>query len=361
MTDESRKRERPLSEEVRANERQNHPESSANNLGRGQLEDEQRYRTLLSDVLDASPVGIIILDNQFRVMWVNRALERFFGFRREELVGRDKRVLVGDRIKHIFADSDAFADRLLSIYQKSPCIESFECRILPDGDREERWLEHWSQPIRGGLYDGGRTEHYYDVTARKRTADELKFQKVYLERLIESAPEGIAVLDPSDRVVRVNRGFTELFGYGPEEARGRPINDLVAPPHLLDEAQRFSGIAMGGGTVKAESVRRRADGTLVDVAILGTPILGDHGPSGIFAIYQDITDRKKAEEERQSSEEKMRLIIEASPIGIRCRWRTRKTRRSRRSEIRRCRQGRAVRPFCSSTTRHRLRGSQSRS
>jgi PAS domain S-box-containing protein len=317
MKDESKKREHRLSEEVNVNERQSHSETSTNNLGPGQLEDEQRCGTLLGDALDASPVGIIILDNRFVVTRVNRAFERFFGLRWEDLVGRDTRLLLADRIKQILDAPELFAERVLAAYRENSCVENFECRVLAEGEREERWLEYWSRPIRGGLYDGGRIEHYYDITARKRAADELKVQKAYLERLIESAPEGIAVLDPGDRVVRVNRGFTELFGYGPEEAKGRPINDLVAPPHLLDEAQRFSEIAMGGGTVKAESVRRRADGTLVRVAILGTPILGDHGPSGIYAIYQDITDRKKAEEERRNFDEKMRLIIEASPIGIR--------------------------------------------
>ena len=317
MKDESKKGEHLLSEQNRLDERESDLEGSATRLGQKALEHEQRYHALLGDVLDASPVGIIILDNRFRVTWVNRALERFFGVRREELVGRDKRVLIADRIKHIFAEPDTFANRLLDAYRGNSFVEGFECRVLPDGDREERWLEHWNQPIRTGLYDGGRIEYYYDITARKRAADELKVQKAYLEKLIESAPEAIAVLDPSDRVVKINRGFTELFGYGAEEARGRPINDLVAPPHLLEEAERFSNIAMGGDTVKAESVRRRADGALVHVAVLGTPILGDDGPSGIYAIYQDIIDRKKAEEERRSSEQKMRVIIEASPIGIR--------------------------------------------
>ena len=285
--------------------------------GQREEESQEQYRTLLGDVLDSSPVGVIILDPQLRVVWVNRALERYFGLRREELIGRDKRLLIRERIKRIFAEPETFADRVLATYRDNSFVEQFECRVLPEGRREERWLEHWSQPIRTGVYCGGRVECYYDITARKGAMDELRVQTAYLEKLIESAPEAIAVLDSSDRVVKINRGFTELFGYGPKEARGRLINDLVAPPHLLDEAQRCSDIAMAGGTVKAESVRRRADGTLVHVAILGTPISGDHGPSGIYAIYQDITDRKKAEAERRSSEDKMRLIIEASPIGIR--------------------------------------------
>ena len=47
-------------------------------------------------------------------------------------------------------------------------MEKFECHVLPGGGREERWLEHWSQPIRSGRYAGGRIEHYYDITARKQ-------------------------------------------------------------------------------------------------------------------------------------------------------------------------------------------------
>jgi hypothetical protein len=44
--------------------------------------------------------------------------------------------------------------------------------VLPDSDREERWLQHWSQPIRNGLYAGGRIEHYTDISERKQAEEE---------------------------------------------------------------------------------------------------------------------------------------------------------------------------------------------
>lgn len=62
------------------------------------LESEQRYRSLTDDVLDSSAVGIFILDAAFRVVWVNSALERYFGLRRNDVIGRDKRQLIRKRI-----------------------------------------------------------------------------------------------------------------------------------------------------------------------------------------------------------------------------------------------------------------------
>ena len=52
---------------------------------------EQRYRSLTDDILDISKVGIFILDDSFKVVWLNEALERYFGLRRKEVIGKDKR------------------------------------------------------------------------------------------------------------------------------------------------------------------------------------------------------------------------------------------------------------------------------
>jgi PAS domain S-box-containing protein len=136
-------------------------------------ESEERYRSLTDDVLDSSAVGIFILDSDFRIVWVNRALERFFNLRKDEVIGKDKRHLVRERIKHIFEEPEGFAEKVLATYDNNTYVENFECHVLPDGEREERWLEHWSQPVRSGLYAGGRIEHYTDVTERKRTEEQL--------------------------------------------------------------------------------------------------------------------------------------------------------------------------------------------
>ena len=63
---------------------------------------EERYRSLTDDVLDSSKVGLFNLDKKFKIVWVNQALERYFGLRREEIIGKDKRQLIRNQIKDFY-------------------------------------------------------------------------------------------------------------------------------------------------------------------------------------------------------------------------------------------------------------------
>ncbi|ADE16556.1 PAS sensor protein [Nitrosococcus halophilus Nc 4] len=137
-------------------------------------ESEARYRSLSDDILDTSRVGVFILDAEFRVVWVNQAIADYFGLPRKTLQGANKRQLIQEQLKDCFEQPEDFAKTVLATYTDNSYIEQFECHLLPNGERQERWLEHWSQPIGSGLYAGGRIEHYYDITERKRVEFELR-------------------------------------------------------------------------------------------------------------------------------------------------------------------------------------------
>src|SRR5438477_12868937 len=70
----------------------------------------------------------------------------------------------------------------------------------------------------------------------RRAATSHEQGRIYLDQLVEHSPEAIVLVDPEDRVQRINKEFTRLFGYSSDEALGRYINDLIAPPDLRDEA-----------------------------------------------------------------------------------------------------------------------------
>src|SRR5437879_1566846 len=80
--------------------------------------------------------------------------------------------------------------------------------------------------------------------------------------LFEQAPEAVAVLTTDDRIVRVNKEFTRMFGYEPDEVLQRPINDLIVPEAQLGGARAYTRLLQQGGRVEVETVRRCKDGKI---------------------------------------------------------------------------------------------------
>jgi diguanylate cyclase (GGDEF)-like protein/PAS domain S-box-containing protein len=136
-----------------------------------------------------------------------------------------------------------------------------------------------------------------DITDRKTLYDALQKQNVYFASLFESAPEAIAILDEHDHIVRINGQFTALFGYSDEEALGKDINALIVPEELAEEGQTLCTKVAGGEGIRAESLRRHKDGHDFWVSISATRFIAGDEPGKVYAMYQDISARKRAEED----------------------------------------------------------------
>ncbi len=146
----------------------------------------------------------------------------------------------------------------------------------------------------------------------RKTERDLRLQRVHLDELFETSPEAIVLLDVEERVVRGNSEFMRTFGYRAEEIVGRPINELIVPPDRLDEAERVTRSVTSGRPVSLETVRRRSDGTRIDVSILGKPVNLDDSPVAIYLVYRDVTEHRRAERELKESEERYRQMFEGN-------------------------------------------------
>ena len=136
-----------------------------------------------------------------------------------------------------------------------------------------------------------------DITDRKTLYDALQKQNVYFASLFESAPEAIAILDEHDHIVRINGQFTALFGYTEQEALGKDINALIVPEELAEEGATLCTKVAGGEGIRAESLRRQKDGHTFWVSISATRFIAGDEPGKVYAMYQDISARKRAEED----------------------------------------------------------------
>ena len=90
------------------------------------------------------------------------------------------------------------------------------------------------------------------------SVNRVKRQKALLNELFEQAPEAVALMSVGNRVIRINREFTKVFGYAPREAVGRILDDLIVPEELRDEAQVYAKIVAHGRRVDAARVCLRA-------------------------------------------------------------------------------------------------------
>jgi PAS domain S-box-containing protein len=125
--------------------------------------------------------------------------------------------------------------------------------------------------------------------------DRLQERGALLDGLFEQAPQAIALLNVEGRVVRVNREFTQVFDFTPQETVGRRLSELIVPDELRDESQRYAELVSHGQRVDADTIRQRKDGSRLHVVFVTVPISVPGGQIAACATYRDITQRKAAE------------------------------------------------------------------
>jgi PAS domain S-box-containing protein len=256
-------------------------------------------KTYLERLFNSAPEAIVLHGNNDLILDVNDEFIKIFGYSREEAIGKPINDLLASK------DFEQEANRISENVIRGEKIDLESKRKRKDGSLID--VSILGAPIIHEDKQIGDYAIYRDITERKRSEEEIHIQKTYLEILFNSAPEAIVWHDNNDIVLNVNDEFTKTFGYSREETIGKPINDLVAPPDLLDEATLLSKKVVHGDRVEIETKRKRKDGKFIDVSILGAPIIHEGRQMGVYAIYRDISERKKAEETRVRFREETRM------------------------------------------------------
>ena len=125
-------------------------------------------------------------------------------------------------------------------------------------------------------------------------------QREYFEALVSNSPVAIVSLDRDFKILTCNPAFETLFGYGRDEVVGRDLDGLITTEATRREAQDYTERAMRQ-PIHGIGRRRRKDGSLVDVEVLGVPVLAAGSRVGLMALYHDITELLQARRQAEAA------------------------------------------------------------
>jgi two-component system cell cycle sensor histidine kinase/response regulator CckA len=150
----------------------------------------------------------------------------------------------------------------------------------------------------------------------KRTEDSIKASYDELNQIFNSAAPGIRVVDKDFNLVRVNDTFWNLSGISPDEGVGKKCYEVLSGPRCHTLNCPLVRILSGEKCVECDVEMTRDDGAKIHCCIAATPFVGSNGtPIGIIETINDITDRKRIEEEEKRRATQMQHVHRMESIG----------------------------------------------
>jgi PAS domain S-box-containing protein len=154
---------------------------------------------------------------------------------------------------------------------------------------------------------------FVDITARKQ--EEMASHR--LAAIVESSDDAIIGKDLNGIVTSWNKGAESIFGYRAVEMVGTSIMRVIPGDRQGEERDILGAVTRGEGIVHLETLRRTKDGRLIDVSLTTSPIRDAAGTViGASKVARDITQRRRAEEARRTSDARYRTLFEYAPDGI---------------------------------------------
>ncbi len=251
------------------------------------MESEARFRGLVGNIPGA--VFRCRIDSDWTMEFLSDAIEELVGYPSSDFI--DNRVRTFASVVH--PDDRARLEADVSASVEDARAYTTDYRVL-HRDGSTRYVIERGQAVTAGdgrmCLDGA----IFDVTEHR----EVENERLKLAAIVESSDDAIISAQLDGVVTSWNKGAEVLFGYVSKEMVGRSIS-ILAPQGQESEPLENVASVVEAGEGRYEASRRRKDGTLVDVSLTVSAVRNPAGEVvAVAAIAQDITDRKRVEQER---------------------------------------------------------------
>ncbi len=266
-------------------------------------------------IAEGAPEGLIAVDGEGRIVFINARAEAMFGHARGEVIGQPIELLVPDRIK-------ASHPAIRAAFTRQPevlAVPPEKGLVGRRRDGTEFPIDLSLSPVRTSLgtfivadVRAAPTRHAAEATLRQSkedlrvTRDEATRAQRELERsaeqyrnLFEEASDAIFIADANGRYCDVNPAACAMLGYTREELLAMRIADVVPPDELVRLTRAREDLRVPGRTHLAEWMLRRKDGSLVSVEVSAKVLLDGREQ----AFVRDVGARRRADAALKASEE----------------------------------------------------------
>ena len=281
----------------------------AENIG---LVEMLELTSLQATALATAASAVVITDGYGIIQWVNPAFTELTGYTPEEAIGNSPRILRSGVHDATFYKKFWKTIKAGKVWRGEFTNRRKDGRLYYD--------EHTITPVVGP--DGAITHFVaimHDLTDRKAADEALRQSEERSRSLVSSANDAIISADGEGTIIAWNKGANAIFGYTEEEALGQPLQILI-PEGLRDAHQaglaRFQATGEGtilGQVVTLTALRKGGEEFPVEFTLSSW---GSGDSVHFSAIIRDITDRRRAEQALQESEERLRQVFEYATQGF---------------------------------------------
>ncbi len=269
-------------------------------MPRTRLESFSNTEEMMYLAVEASPSGMVMMDQDGKIVMVNSMTEKLFGYSRQELIGSPLEMLVPERFRHQHPE-----------YRQTYIGES-KTRLMGHG-RDLYGLHKNGQefPVEVGL-NPIETEHGIFVLAAIVDITDRKYAEEMIRLAVEASPNGMIMTNHQGAIVMVNTATETLFGYSREELIGQSIDILIPESHRAHHPELKknylkypSARAMGHGR---DLYGLHKDGKEFPVEVGLNPTQTPQGFM-VLASMIDITERKYQEKQLKAALKEKDLLL----------------------------------------------------
>jgi PAS domain S-box-containing protein len=249
----------------------------------------QRERDRLRTLIDNLPDIIFIKDSEYRLVTVNQAYVRQFGFDSEQQVlGKTDFEFCPADLAQVYREDDRRV-----ILHNETLINREEPIVAPDGTRH--WILTTKVPLRDATGEVlGLVGICHDITKRKQTEEALQESEWLYHSLVDNLPVYFVRKDREGRVVYANAALCELLQRPLDDVLGKTDLDFF-PRELAEKYRRDDQRVMDSGEVFTDIEENRSDGRFFYFEVRKTPVRDASGRIiGTQAIFWDVTQRQQA-------------------------------------------------------------------